>query len=251
MDLPSTLLLVLAVLFIGVSKAGFGGGLGVISTPLTVIAFTQAGKSPLFALGVVLPLLCAADFFSLYHYWGKWRKKNLLYIMPGAALGTLIGLALMGKASPRQINVGIGCIAIGFVVFQLMKERIFKAEGAFEPNHKIGVPMGTAAGITSTFANGAGPVIAMFLIPQRLPKEIYVGTNTLIFTCINLVKLALFVPTGIVTGKTAQASAALVLFVPLGVWAGLWLNRQVSEKWFVRLIYALTFLTGVQLILRG
>ena len=247
-DFPTTALLLLAVLFIGISKAGFGGGLGVISTPLTVIAFTRAGQSPLFALGVVLPLLCAADFFSLYHYWGKWRAKNLLYIMPGALIGTIIGLALMGKASPRQINIGIGVIAIGFVIFQLFKEKIFRAEGAFEPNHAIGLPLGTAAGITSTFANGAGPVIAMFLIPQRLAKEIYVGTNTLIFTCINLLKLVFFVPVGIVTADTAKASAALVLFVPLGVWMGLWLNRRVSERWFVRLIYVLTFLAGLQLL---
>ena len=36
--------------------------------------------------------------------------------------------------------------------------------------------------------------------------------------------------------------------VPVGVWLGVWLNRRVSEKLFLKLVYAMTFLTGLQLI---
>ncbi len=36
--------------------------------------------------------------------------------------------------------------------------------------------------------------------------------------------------------------------IPVGVWAGIWLNRKVSEKLFLRLVYAFTFVTGLQLI---
>ena len=59
---------------------------------------------------------------------------------------------------------------------QVIKERILAAEGTFKPNHRIGAPFGIAAGVTSTFAHGAGPVVTMFLVPQRLPKQIFVGT---------------------------------------------------------------------------
>src|SRR5262245_22477944 len=53
----------LGVLFIGLSKAGFGGGLGMLTTPLCVLAFGAGGKPPPFAVGVLLPLLCAGDAF--------------------------------------------------------------------------------------------------------------------------------------------------------------------------------------------
>ncbi|SVD62207.1 uncharacterized protein METZ01_LOCUS415061, partial [marine metagenome] len=63
----------LAALFIGVSKAGLGGGLGMLTTPLCVTAFGMLGESPQFAIGFLLPLLILGDAASLYHYWHDWR----------------------------------------------------------------------------------------------------------------------------------------------------------------------------------
>lgn len=240
----------LGIFLVGLSKAGFGGGLGILTTPLAVIAFSRIGKEPVFAIGVVLPLLCAADMFSIYYYRGKARTENLKYLRPGVVVGTIIGLLLIDKFSPRQMNVAIGVICIGFVLFQLAKEKIFAAEGTFAPNHRIGVPCGVAAGITSTFANGAGPLVAMFLIPQRLPKEVYVATTALVFAWINWIKVGFFVPAGIINWETLRASAMLLVFVPLGVWTGLWLNRMIPERLFVKFVYAFTFITGLQLLWR-
>ena len=55
---PATMLLAGAgILLMGFSKAGFGGGLGILTTPLCVLAFARLGKPPIFAIGFVLPLL--------------------------------------------------------------------------------------------------------------------------------------------------------------------------------------------------
>ena len=255
MEWPSLLLAGFAVLFIGVAKAGFGGGLGMLVTPLCVLAF---GSKP--AIGILLPLLCAGDAFSLYHYWGKWRAENLKFLLPGVVVGVVIGVQLVGNFSPRQLNVAIGIIAVLFVVFQYVKERIFRAEGAFAPNHAVGVPCGIGMGITSTFAHGAGPVAAMFLIPQRLPKEVFMGTSILLFAFVNwiklpffcvdraLVDLPVFAPQALITPATLVVSAQFFPLVPLGVWLGVWLNRRFSEKTFLRVIQATLLVTGLQLI---
>jgi uncharacterized protein len=243
-----------AVLFIGVSKAGFGGGLGMLTTPLAVLAF---GKN---AVGIVLPLLCAGDAFSLYHYWGKWEKRNLMYVLPGVIVGVVIGVQLVDSLNPRQLNIAIGCIAVAFVLFQFAKEKIFARKGVFEPNYKIGVPCGVGAGITSSMSHGAGPLIALFLIPQRMPKEIFVATNVFIFTWINWIKLPffaidrstvhlpLFTRHALITPETLWTSAKFFPLVPIGVWLGVWMNRKFSEKSFVNFVYAALFLTGLQLI---
>jgi uncharacterized protein len=238
-----SLLAALAVLFIGLSKAGFGGGLGMLTTPLCVLAFDA--KS---AIGILLPLLCAGDAFSLYHYWGKWERKNLRFLLPGVVVGVIVGVRLIGQFSPRQLNVAIGLLAVAFVVFQVVKEKIFQAEGAFAPNHRIGVPCGIGAGITSSFAHGAGPVVSVFLIPQKLPKEIYVGTTVLVFTWINWIKVPFFVHNGIITGPTLWESLRYFPIIPAGVWLGVWLNRKFSDAAFNRWVYILTFLTGLELI---
>lgn len=247
-DLTTVLLTATGVLFIGFSKAGFGGGLGMLTTPLCVLAFSAGGKEPAFAIGILLPLLCAGDAFSMYHYWGKWERKNLAYLLPGVVIGVVVGVRLIGRFSSREINLAIGVLAVLFVIFQFVKERLYRAEGAFSPSHKTGVPCGIGAGITSTFAHGAGPVVSLFLIPQRMPKELYVGTTVLVFTWVNWIKLPFFVYQGIITRETALAGLWYLPLVPVGVWLGLWLNRKVSERLFLKLVYLFTLLAGLQLI---
>ena len=232
-----------AVLFVGLSKAGFGGGLGMLTTPLCVLAF-----GPKNAIGILLPLLCAGDAFSIYHYWGKWERRNLKFLLPGVVAGVVVGVQLIGKFSARELNVAIGILAVGFVLFQLFKERIFRAEGFFKPNHLVGIPCGIGAGITSTFAHGAGPVVSVFLIPQKLPKEIYVGTSVLVFTCINWIKMPFFIDNHIINRETFVLSLVFLPLIPVGVWLGVWLNRTISEKLFLRFVYVTTFLTGLELI---
>ena len=174
--------------------------------------------------------------------------------------GVVIGVQLIGHFSPRQLNLAIGGIAVLFVVFQLAKEKIFRAEGAFAPNHAVGVPCGVGMGITSTFAHGAGPLAALFLIPQRLSKEMFVGTNVLIFAWVNWIKmpffcvdrgfvnLPVFAPAPLITRETLLLSLKFFPLVPVGVWLGVWLNRRFSEQAFTVVIYLVLLLTGVQLI---
>src|SRR2546423_563444 len=119
----SILMAAIGVLFIGFSQAGFRGGPGGLTTPICVLAFCARGKEPTFAIGILLPLLCAGDAFSIYHYWGKWERKNLKYLLPGMIAGVLIGVRLIGKFSSRELNIAIGTLAVLFVIFQLIKER--------------------------------------------------------------------------------------------------------------------------------
>lgn len=245
----------LAVLFIGLSKAGFGGGLGMLTTPLTVLAF-----GPKDAIGILLPLLCAGDFFSLYHYWRKWDTRNLRFLLPGVVVGVVLGAQLIGVLTPRQLNFTIGLLALAFLAFQFVKEIIFRAEGAFAPSHAVGVPCGIGAGLTSAIAHGAGPVVSLFLIPQQMPKVTYVGTTVLVFTCINLIKLPFFcvdrtmwnapflAPHAIITPHTLWVSLKFLPLIPVGVWLGVWMNRKFSEKVFIRVVYAMTLLTALHLL---
>jgi uncharacterized membrane protein YfcA len=81
-----------------------------------------------------------------------------------------------------------------------------------------------------------------------MPKELYVGTTVLIFTWVNWIKMPFFIYNGIITRETLLTGLYYFPLVPLGVWLGVWLNRKFSEKLFLRLVYLLTFLTGLQLV---
>ena len=100
----------------------------------------------------------------------------------------------------------------------------------------------------------------MFLIPQRLPKEIFVGTSVLVFTFVNwiklpffcvdrsLVDLRVFASQALITPATLLTSAKFFPLVPLGVWLGVWLNRRCPEKAFLKVVYVTLFLAGLQLM---
>ena len=49
-----------AVLLFGISKGGFGGGLGVIAVPLMALVI-----SPIQAAAILLPILCVMDIVAI------------------------------------------------------------------------------------------------------------------------------------------------------------------------------------------
>jgi uncharacterized membrane protein YfcA len=248
-------LAICGVLIIGIAKSGFGGGLGMLTTPLCVVAF-----GPKDAIGILLPLLCVADGFSLYHYWGKWNVRNVWLIVPGSIVGAIVGVQLIGHASAREMNVAIGVLALLFVAFQLGRNFLKPGGAAYVPKRWHGIGCGLASGVTSTFAHGAGPVVTVFLVPQNLSKELFVGTSILVFAWINWIKIPLYVlstemvgwgwlpPKSLINLETLKFSLLFLPVVPVGIWIGLWMNRKFSEKIFLNVIYGITFLTGLKLI---
>jgi uncharacterized membrane protein YfcA len=47
----------------------------------------------------------------------------------------------------------------------------------------------------------------------------------------------------------AVYSLMFMLLIPVGVRMGVWLNKRVPEVFFLKLVYGLTFVTGLELML--
>jgi uncharacterized membrane protein YfcA len=73
------LLAVPAVLLAGISKGGFGGGLGILAVPLMSLAV-----APPQAAAVMLPILCVMDLMGVWAYRGKWDRANMAILVPAA-----------------------------------------------------------------------------------------------------------------------------------------------------------------------
>ncbi len=230
-------------ILIGIAKAGFGGGLGMLITPLMALAIPARD-----ALGIVLPLLIVGDAFSLYHYWKKWDSRNILWLMPGALAGIGVGLMLIGKLDDHRLRQFIGGVAVAFIAIQWVRDTLYAHPERYHPKHWHGALFGLAAGVTTTLAHAAGPVVAMFLIPQRLTQEFFVGTNVLLFALINWIKMPFFFWQGVCSLETVKQSLWLMPAVPVGVWIGVWCNRKLSPTWFMRVVYVTLFATGVELL---
>jgi len=70
------------------------------------------------------------------------------------------------------------------------------------------------------------------------------------FFCIDRtqVNLPVFAPNALITRDTLLTSLVFFPLVPLGVWLGVWMNRRISERAFMRVVFAFLFVTGLELI---
>ena len=236
---------VLAVVLVGIAKAGFGGGVGVIATPLLALTIPVTEAAALF-----LPLLIIIDIFSIYHYRNNFDRPSIRLLLPGALVGIVLGSFFFGyfADNERVLKVGIGVLALLFVLFQASRGLIFGVLNKYRPPTLVGIMAGTTAGFTSTLAHvGAAPA-SVYLLPQQLPRDIFVGTTVVLFTVVNLVKLVPYGYLGLLKVGNLATIAVLAPLCIIGVRLGIYLNERFNDYYFNWLIYTLLFLTGVQLV---
>lgn len=235
-----------AVLLFGLSKAGFGSGIGILATPLLSLAVPVTK-----AVGLLLPLLILADVFAFLHYRRRFDGRSVRILVPSACLGIAAGGLFFDyfRASRLTLQFSIGVLALLFVLFQALRSLILGALGERRPTRLEGILMGMVSGFTSTLAHAGGPPLLMYLLPQKLEKSLFVGTTVIVFASINVIKLLPFWVLGILHFGDAPTVLILAPLTFIGVRLGIFLNKRFSDVWFNRLIYSMLFLTGVQLVL--
>jgi uncharacterized membrane protein YfcA len=236
---------VFAMILIGVSKAGFGGGVGAIATPLMAMTISVTD-----AAAILLPILIVADLFSLRHYWNIFDRRSLRLMVPGALVGIALGAFFFGYFSDneRTLKLVLGIVSLLFVAYQATRIFLLGALLKSKPSAVAGVLLGGAAGFTSTLAHAGGPPATIYLLPQQLPRQIFVGTNVVFFFILNLVKLVPYSALGLLRVGNLGTILILAPLTFLGVQLGVYLNRRFSDRWFTYVIYALLLLTGLELV---
>ena len=246
---------------IGLAKAGFGGGVGVVAVPMAIFAF----KDPRLAIGWLLPMLIVGDWFSLGHHWGTWDLRNVKLLLPGLVVGVVLGSLVLwgfqsmegGEAAQDQsalyLKIVIGIICTTWVVADILRAR-FAPDWALPATWISGSTTGVVAGLVSTIAHTAGPVITVYLMSQNLSKRVFVGTSILYYTIGNLIKVPAYalltwcLDVPLWNPDALKAAIWFVVFVPIGTFAGAWLNRRINDALFRKVILAIVFISGVELM---
>lgn len=234
-----------AVILVGIAKAGFGGGIGVIATPLLALTIPVPD-----AAALLLPLLIIIDLITVRHYYKTFDKQSLVVLLPSAVVGIVLGALFFGLFSEneRVLRIGIGVLALAFVAYQAGRSLLMGKLVNRRPPKAAGYALGSVAGFSSTLAHAGGPPATVYLLPQGLPRNIFVGTSVVFFTAVNLIKL---VPYGALGLLRVGNLTTILLLAPLsivGVRLGLYLNKRFTDRWFNLVIYVLLFFTGVQLV---
>ena len=234
---------VIAILVVGISKSGFGGGVGVLAVPLMSLFI-----APPQAAAILLPLLIVMDAFTIWHYRTLWDKRNIGILLPSAIVGILLGAFFFRYLTEAHIRILVGAIAVLFVANYFLKKQSVTPHQADVPR---GMLWGSIAGFTSFGVHAGGPPINICLLPQQLDKSIFVGTTVVFFTIVNLIKVVPYTMLGQFSSDNLLTSLILSPVAPIGVWLGVKLHHRVNEKIFYTLCYIFLFITGVKLLVDG
>ena len=91
----------------------------------------------------------------------------------------------------------------------------------------------------------------MYLLRRPLDKTQFVATSTVFFAVVNYAKLVPYGFLGQLSADNLAASLVLAPLAPVGIALGVWLHRNVSDRFFFRFAYVGLFVVAVKLISDG
>jgi uncharacterized protein len=224
-------------LMIGVSKTGAPGATSMV-IPLMVMIVGDARM----AAAWTQPMLCSGDVLSVY-YWRKHADvKKLLSLIPWVVVGMVAaGFAL-------KLNEAVIRKMVAAIVLLMLAVQAWRRWGSKSEVHGNPAFYGVSAGFATTIANAAGPVMSMYLLSQRLPKEKFVGTGAWFFFVANLLKIPLYAYYGLYTRQSLLFDASLLPMVVLGAVVGRWMVPRIPQKIFDLLVVAITAVSCLLLL---
>ncbi len=242
----------LASFVVALSKAGFGGAMGSLSLPLMLLVLPPGP-----ALAVMLPVFLLADFYVGWRYRKRAVRRYVIPMVAAACIGQLAGWLLFKQISETTLILLIGLLAVYTAAryFYQLWHPPLSAAGSRAAVKAIRRRAPQRAGLwcslsgLASFISLTGGIPAqVYLLAMRLPRAYFVGTMGWFFLTINLAKLPFFVELGLFDAASLSASLALAPLVPLGVIAGIALNKRLSDTWFYHISQACLLLFGGQLV---
>ena len=232
-----------AVTLLGLSKGGFAG-IGMLALPLMALAI-----SPVKAAAIMIPILLVQDALGVWMYRKTWDTRNLLILLPGAALGVFAGYILAARVSTAAVSLALGVISVLFAMHRL---RARKTTAHFDrPPLAAGLVCGTLSGFTSMIAHAGTPPFQFYVLPQRLQRDIFVGTSVIFFAAVNWMKVVPYHSLGEMTRENLVTSLGLFPLALVSTWFGVLLVRRFSAERLTNVLYILLLLVSAKLMYDG
>lgn len=239
-----------AVLIIGLSKGGFGGGLALLGVPLMSLTM------PTFqAAAILLPILIVMDMVGLFAYRGKGDIKSLLILVPAAIAGIILGWATASWFSDALIRLCVGIVALVFVIdYWIKRIRAHSSKREILPTeHNVikGSVWGMLSGFTSFIAHAGGPPYQVYMLPLQQDKIRFAATAAYYFAILNAVKVIPYLMLNQFSTENIQTTLVLLPLAPIATFAGVWLVKRISQNLFYLATYVAITVVSVKLIMDG
>ncbi|MBS1831083.1 MAG: sulfite exporter TauE/SafE family protein [Acidobacteria bacterium] len=227
---------------IGVAKTGMPG-IGILAVPLFVLTVDDARLSA----GWLLPILISADLYAIVAYRRLAATGQLFYLLPSVVVGLVLGAFALAWPESLLRRI-VGAIVLAMVTLYLIRRR--------NPHFLIrqawwySAFFGTSAGFSTMVANAAGPVMNVYLLSKRLPREEFVATGAWFFFIVNLSKVPVYAWRGLISQRSLEFDAMLVPFALAGAWTGRHYIHRIPQDVFDRAVIVLAGAAAIALLVR-
>lgn len=237
-----------AVLLYGFSKTAMPVA-GMVAGPLLAAALTPAVAS-----GFMVPLLIVGDLIALsrYRQHADWRLIGRL--VPGVLAGFVIAAAAFRFLDRSQLSRLLGVLILISVLLEVRRLR----QGGVPPDSDSRLKRwlslafyGTLAGTTTMAANAGGAAMTLYLVKSRVSMLAFMGTSAWFFFIVNLAKLPLIVPLGLVTRESVLIDVWFLPALLVGAALGVFAFKRMSQTVFTNAALILSAAAAAWLLIHG
>ncbi len=241
LSISDAVLIVITAILVGMGKTGLQGS-GLVVVPLLAVVFGGRNSS-----GLLLPMLVIADLFAVYYYNRHAVWKYIWRLVPSTILGIFIGIYVGEVIDDDTFKVIMAVIVLLSLGIMIWRESNHSKHEIPESWWFAGL-LGLAGGFATMIGNAAGPVMAVYFLSMRLPKNIYIGTGAWFFLLMNLFKVPfhVFVWKSI-SIQTFSLNLIMIPFILLGAYIGIIVVKKIPEKPYRIFIIVVTAIVAVRL----
>ena len=234
---------VLAAVLVGMGKGGLPV-VGMLGVPVLALAI-----SPVTAAGLLLPVFVVSDMFGLYAYRAAFDRRLLMIMGVGVTIGVGLGWATASITPEWLVTLLVGMIGLVFALNLLARRG--QAGPAKTARVAPGIFWGTITGFTSFVSHAGAPPYQVYVLPLRLPKLVYAGTNTILFAYLNAIKLVPYWALGQFSVENLKVASMLMPAAALAVFGGAKLVKIIPERLFFQIISWALLAISIKLIWDG
>ena len=234
-------ILIIVAVLVGLSKGGMGAVLGVLVVPLLTVVMP-----PEDAVSLALPLLIIGDIFGLQTFWKTWDLHYIRRLLPLAIVGIVIGTFLLRTLDSGTLRHILGFFTLLFVIYKLADKRLKSLD--YHPREWHGPVAGLAAGLGSALANAGSVPFTAYMLLQDITPTVFAGTITLFFAILNLLRMPLFMLTGLLDFNRLLGVVWALPFIPLGAYTGRWMVNRIDKTLFENFMLVVLVVAAVVLL---
>lgn len=234
------------LVFLGATLAGLIRGFSGFGTAMIFVPLAAQALPPVFVLAALIVMDVIGPLPAIPAALRQGDLRELVQLGAGALVGLPVGIAILSDLSPEVFRYAASLLTLGLLVALM---------GGLRYHGRLGPPLiaatGALSGVLAGAAGLAGPPAIMLYMARARPVAVIRANLFLFLLGVDVLMLALFAVTGLLTAQPVMIGVLLIAPYILALRIGAALFDPTREILYRRVAYgviAASALSGLPLL---